>query len=437
MALVPADFSAASYSFLNSAQEISGERTDQLMIQFRRVRAFSRELCEPLAVEDYVVQSMADASPIKWHLLHTSWFFETFVLKQADHSYQPFNPQFESLFNSYYNAVGPQFPRPKRGVLSRPTVAETQDYRRHVDKHMLRLLEHMPPHLEDVVELGIQHEQQHQELMLTDLKHAFSFNPLFPVYREGRTARSALAPALHWHEREEGVHEIGHTGRGFAFDNELPRHRQYLERFQLATRLVTNREYMKFIRAKGYKTPSLWLSEGWNSVCSQGWQAPLYWQEREGSWWQFTLSGLREVDPDEPVCHVSFFEADAFARWAGARLPTEAEWEIVASEQRLRGNFVESRRFHPAAPPEDPSSDMVQLYGDVWEWTASAYLSYPGYEPAEGALGEYNGKFMCNQMVLRGGSCATSITHIRKTYRNFFPPAARWQFTGLRLARDC
>ena len=417
--------------------------------RYRRVRAFTDELSRPLAVEDHVVQSMPDASPTKWHLAHTSWFFETFVLGAADPRYRSLHSLYGYLFNSYYESAGERHCRPRRGLLSRPTVQEVREYRRHVDEHLLSLLdragESEAPEWLPVVELGLHHEQQHQELILTDIKHVFHANPLRPVYAPASPLAPSPLPAgergmlgewgLRWVSYPAALREIGHDGPGFAFDNESPRHPEFVGAFRLASRPVTNREWLAFMADGGYGRPRLWLSEGGRAVAAQGWEAPLYWERKDGEWWTMTLSGMRAVDLDEPVCHVSYYEADAYAQWAGARLPTEAEWEVAAEECPVEGNFVESRAFHPRAV-NGGTNGPPQMFGDVWEWTRSAYLPYPGYRPLAGALGEYNGKFMCNQFVLRGGSCATSRTHVRKTYRNFFPPDARWQFSGVRLARD-
>jgi ergothioneine biosynthesis protein EgtB len=401
------------------------------------VRQQTERLCEPLAAEDYVVQSMPDASPVKWHLAHTSWFFETFVLAAACEDYAPFDARFGFLFNSYYNTVGDRLPRPRRGLLSRPTVGEVHRYRAHVDEQMVTLLRNdaaFPSALATAVELGLHHEQQHQELILTDLKHAFSCNPLRPAYRDPpfiipppRRADAELEAGLNWLPFSAGVRHIGHTGDGFAFDNETPRHRVFIEAFLLANRLATCGEYQAYMDAGGYDQPQWWLSDGWATRQAQGWTAPLYWENHEGQWAQFTLDGLRTLRDEEPVCHLSFYEADAFARWSGARLPTEAEWEIAAETCSPGGSFLESDHLHPSA---------AHTLGEAWQWTASPYIAYPGYAPLAGALGEYNGKFMCNQMVLRGGSCATPRSHFRPSYRNFFPPEARWQFTGVRLARN-
>ncbi|MEZ6100174.1 MAG: ergothioneine biosynthesis protein EgtB [Pirellulaceae bacterium] len=423
-----------------------------LRTQYRDIRQFSEMLCQTLQREDFVIQSMPDVSPTRWHLAHTTWFFETFLLKPNLPDYQSPNANFEYLFNSYYNTVGKQYPRSKRGLLSRPTVDEVFAYRREVDARMLEFLDSAaagrispPQNWVEIVELGLHHEQQHQELMLTDIKHVLSCNPLYPVFAARQDVPNATKAAtpLSWTDHAQGVYEIGDATPGFAFDNERPRHRVLVERYGIARRLTTNGEIMEFIADGGYRRPEHWLSAGWATVQEQGWEAPLYWLERDGIWMQFTLSGLRPVETDEPVCHVSYYEADAYARWQGHRLPTEAEWEIIAVDSdddrtaMAQGNFADSGHYHPlAASPSALSQRPKQLFGDVWEWTSSSYAAYPGYRPADGALGEYNGKFMCNQYVLRGGSCATPAGHVRATYRNFFPPDARWQFSGIRLARD-
>lgn len=409
-----------------------------LLPKYELVRQLSQVLCDPLEIEDFVVQSMPDASPLRWHLAHTTWFFETFVLKPFAKNYQPANGKFEYLFNSYYNGVGEQFPRSKRGLLTRPTVAEVFEYRRAVDQRMEQLLlETDVEQAEDIIqliELGLHHEQQHQELMLTDMKHMLAQNPLFPVYRADRQTYSTHEPTqLTWQAFAQGIYPIGHTGDAFAYDNESPRHDALIHDFQLADRLTTNGEYLEFIEDGGYRRPELWLSLGWNTVQAESWTAPLYWVERSDGWHEFTLAGLRPLETAAPVTHISFFEADAFARWKGNRLPLETEWEVASEELPLDGNFVDSGRYHPIQPGE--GTRLKQMFGDAWEWTASPYTPYPGYQTPEGAIGEYNGKFMCNQYVLRGGSCATSQSHIRRTYRNFFPPSARWQFTGIRLAK--
>ena len=411
---------------------------DERARQYRDVRALTRALVDPLSAEDCVVQSMPDASPAKWHLAHTTWFFETFVVEPGLPGYEVFHPEFRYLFNSYYNAIGAQFPRPDRGLISRPSLGEVREYREHVDHAVAALFEggSLDPTMDERIELGLHHEQQHQELILTDVKHLLSANPLAPVYRATSLPPAAPTPLVRWHRHPGGVLRIGYEGEGFAFDNERPRHRTLLEPFDLATRPVTNGEFLEFIEDGGYRKPELWLSEGWTTVQAQGWCAPLYWTGAAGERRMFTLSGLREVRTDEPVCHLSYYEADAFARWAGARLPTEAEWEAVASDVPVDGNLLDLGRLHPVPAPSGAAQSVAQLFGDVWEWTQSAYGTYPGYRLPEGALGEYNAKFMCNQLVLRGGSCATPRGHMRASYRNFFPPSARWQFSGLRLARD-
>jgi ergothioneine biosynthesis protein EgtB len=405
--------------------------------RFAEARRASLDLAAGLSPEDCTSQSMTDASPVKWHLAHTSWFFETFVLERAVQDYRPFDERFRVLFNSYYNSVGEQYPRPRRGLVTRPGLETVLDYRRHVDQAMGELLsrERLPEEtLAGIIELGLHHEQQHQELILTDLKHLFSFNPLHPVYRDTPQAEPIDATEQRWHRFEEGLAEIGHAGIDFAFDNERPRHRVYLDAFELASRPVTNSEFLAFIEDGGYENAVLWLSDGWFAVRREGWQAPLYWQRVDGEWHTLTLGGLRPLRLDEPVCHVSYYEADAYASWAGARLATEAEWEAAATGAATGGNFVEDGYLHPV-PVAASEQGPRQLLGNLWEWTQSAYLPYPGYRAPEGALGEYNGKFMCNQMVLRGGSCATPRSHIRASYRNFFYPDARWQFAGIRLAR--
>jgi ergothioneine biosynthesis protein EgtB len=406
---------------------------------YRAVRAFTTALCEPLEIEDYVAQSMTEASPVKWHIAHTTWFFEQFVLGPLVDGYRPYHPDYAFQFNSYYNAVGDRVARPIRGLMTRPSVEDVRRYRAHVDDAMLGLLAKAEGPAGDrtrsLVEIGLNHEQQHQELLLTDLKHLLSLNPLQPVYHE-LSAVVAETPPMKWIGFEEGLRWIGHDGNGFAYDNEGPRHRQFVEAFEIADRLVTNREYLRFMEDGGYERAELWLDDGWAAVAAHGWKAPLYWAQQDGAWSVFSLAGRRPLDLDEPVGHVSLYEAAAFAEWAGARLPTEAQWETAASGQPIAGNLADARRFHPATCSADTSGSLRQLFGDVWEWTRSPYAPYPGYRPAAGALGEYNGKFMCSQFVLRGGSCATHSTHVRPTYRNFFYPGARWQFTGIRLARD-
>jgi ergothioneine biosynthesis protein EgtB len=418
-------------------------RVERLLKRFHQVRDFTNSLCAGLEPEDYVVQSTPDVSPTKWHLAHTTWFFETFILKKFNPGYRAEIPQYAYLFNSYYNAAGDMHRRDLRGLISRPTVREAQRYRASIDSHVDNLLsgadEKLLDKIEPILILGIHHEQQHQELLVTDIKHVFAQNPLYPVFRGGRSSATlgSHSSPLQLIDFEEQIVEIGHDGRGFAYDNEGPRHQALVPAFSLATRPVTNGEYMAFIEDNGYTRPEFWLSLGWMTVNEQRWVAPLYWMKHEGAWWNFTLSGFRPVDEFEPVTHVSYFEADAYANWAGARLPTEFEWERAALDRPIEGNFVEDEKFHPRAlSASEDDRHLHQMFGDVWEWTRSAYSPYPGYRAVPGALGEYNGKFMCNQYVLRGGSCATSRTHIRRTYRNFFQPEKRWQFTGIRLARD-
>jgi ergothioneine biosynthesis protein EgtB len=407
--------------------------------RFASIRRTTRSLAAPLSAEDCAIQSMPDASPVKWHLAHTTWFFETFVLAPHQPGYRLFDPAFRVLFNSYYNAVGEKHPRPERGMLSRPALPEVLAYRSHVDDAMLHLIgaAGLPADVAALIELGLNHEQQHQELILTDVKHMLSRNPLKPAYEKQWTLTPIRACDRQWIVIEPGLREMGYAGPDFSFDNETPRHRVWLNGFQIATHPVTHGDFIEFIADGGYRRPELWLSDGWDAVNVQGWQAPLYWEARDGRWYTFTLHGEMPVEPNTPVCHLSFFEADAFARWANARLPTEAEWETAAADAPLAGNFLESRALHPLAPREAwTGGALAQAFGDVWEWTRTDYGPYPGFSPAAGAVGEYNGKFMCGQYVLRGGSCVTPASHIRATYRNFFPPAARWQFSGLRLARD-
>ena len=396
---------------------------------------------------------MPEVSPTKWHLAHTTWFFETFILKKWIPGYHDAVPEYAYLFNSYYNAAGAMHRRDLRGLISRPTVEETKKYRASIDSDIDDLVssadEKLFREIEPILTLGIHHEQQHQELLITDIKHVFAQNPLYPVFREGGTEqgqsgsdpsafdRAGTSRSTQFVEFDEATIEVGHDGNGFSYDNEGPRHRALVLPFSLANRLVTNAEYLEFMAGNGYSRSEFWLSLGWTTVNEQSWRAPLYWIERNGEWWNFTLSGLRKVDPNEPVTHLSYFEADAYANWAGARMPTEFEWERAVEKIDLDGNFVENERFHPTALAKSSQDrQLAQMFGDVWEWTRSSYSPYPGYRAGRGALGEYNGKFMCNQYVLRGGSCATSRTHIRKTYRNFFQPDKRWQFTGIRLARD-
>ena len=413
---------------------------DGIRAAFDATRALTVALAAPLSPEDQQVQSMADVSPTKWHLAHTTWFFETLLLRPQLAGYREFHPAFNYLFNSYYESIGDRQPRPQRGLISRPSLAEVLDYRAHVDEAMQRLMQRCGDEtwreIGGLVELGVHHEQQHQELILTDIKHVLSRNPMAPSYLPAPPARpTGVATPLGWHGHAGGVHRIGAKAGAFCYDNELPSHNVYLEDFRLASRPVTNGEFLEFVEAGGYSQPTLWLSDGWYTVQSEQWRAPLYWQQVDGRWHEFTLRGLEPLDLHAPVTHVSYFESEAYAAWRGCRLPTEAEWEIVAAQAVVEGNLLDATRLHPQpAPPAN--GHPVQLFGDVWEWTGSPYAPYPGFKIADGAVGEYNGKFMCNQYVLRGGSCATPPGHVRPTYRNFFPAHARWQFSGIRLAAN-
>ncbi len=429
--------------------------TTSLIERFRQVRYATMSFCEPLSAEDMMVQSCPEASPVKWHLAHTSWFFETFVLREFIAGYRAFHPDFHWLFNSYYKSLGDMPEKKLRASFSRPPLDQILAYRRHVDQGIAHLLEQAAN--DDAmrrISLGLEHEQQHLELAATDIKHAFYTNPLHPAYQPPRPDRiheEQIAPELRWFAFEPasaagaGVVEVGvspdpQSLDSFAFDNETPRHKVYIAPFRLASRLVTCAEYLSFMDAGGYAHPEFWLSEGWDSMRAGGWEAPEYWRRDSAThagWSIFTLNGFVPLDKlsETPVCHLSFFEADAFARWSGYRLPTEFEWEHVAAQQKPSGTFLDSGQLHPTVAPVN-DDQPTQLYGDVWQWTASPYTGYPGYAPLPGALGEYNGKFMSSQVVLRGGSCVTPATHIRATYRNFFSPATRWQFSGLRLARD-
>ncbi len=404
--------------------------------RFSTTRALTEALASPLSAEDQTVQSMADVSPTKWHRAHTTWFFEAFVLEPNLDGYQPFHPEFGYLFNSYYEGVGARYPRHDRGLVSRPGLAEIAEYRRVVDRDVTELLAQRTDRSAwaSLVELGIHHEQQHQELLLMDIKHVLSCNPLLPAYDLLCTSAPGEVPGLGWRRHPEGTYEIGHRGEGFAYDNELPRHRVYLDSFDLGDRPVTCGEWLAFMEDGGYHRPELWLSDGWSTVTAQGWEAPLYWSAAADGWREFSLAGPIALDPAQPVCHVSYYEADAYARWAGARLPTEAEWEVAAADSTPTGHFLDRTRLHPT--PIDPGSTPGGPFGNVWQWTSSAYSPYPGFEPTPGTVGEYNGKFMVNQYVLRGGSCVTPPSHVRTTYRNYFPPSARWAFAGLRLARN-
>ena len=412
---------------------------DNLSQTFCSVRRQSLALCGPLTAEDMMVQSCAEASPAKWHIAHTTWFFETFILREFVPDYREFHPDFLWVFNSYYNSISDHPEKKLRASFSRPGLDAVLAYRTHVDEAIGKLLAAgMPPEAEARLILGLHHEQQHQELLVTDIKHAFWTNPLHPAYvKSSLPSSQAEAAPIQWISHKGGVLEIGHQGNGFAFDNETPRHKQYLEPFQIASRPVTCFEYLDFINCGGYERPELWLSEGWDTVQAQGWRAPLYWhRDQEGEWSVFTLRGNVPMSAiaATPVCHVSYFEADAFANWAGKRLPTEAEWETMAFALPVHGNLLETELLHPTVVPKGNADQPAQMFGDVWEWTRSPYVGYPSYRPLPGALGEYNGKFMCNQMVLRGGSVVTPQSHIRASYRNFFGPATRWQFSGMRLA---
>jgi len=450
-----------------TANSLSRNARTDLAARYIGVRMVTRDLCSPLSAEDQMVQSMPDASPAKWHQAHTTWFFETFLLLPNLRDYCPLDDRYTFLFNSYYKSLGGHPVRAQRGLWSRPSLQQVLEYRQHVDEGMMRLLEDLPPELAPLVEIGLNHEQQHQELIITDIKHALWTNPLHPTYSEApesapppdsvlappfpatgpcfaAPAAPAKLPTMRWINYQGGIHLIGHDVPGFSFDNETPRHEVFLRPFRVANRLVTNAEYLDFINDRGYSRAELWLSDGWDTVNAQKWEAPLYWERRNDEWCFFTLHGERAIVPEEPVCHVSYYEADAYARWAGARLATEFEWEVAAADVPIvlggldgqwRINLLQTARLHPAALRESSGSQPHQLFGDTWEWTASQYLPYPGFKPAAGAVGEYNGKFMCNQFVLRGGSCATPADHIRATYRNFFPPHARWQFSGIRLAQ--
>ena len=413
--------------------------TAELQEDYVRVRRQSCALCDPLSVEDYVIQPVPDASPPKWHLAHATWFFETFLLKVHLPGYQVFHPQFDVLFNSYYNGVGRQHPRAERGLLSRPTVSEVLAYREHVDAAMLSLL--VGSTSADIgfkVVLGLNHEQQHQELLLTDIKYNLGHNPLYPAYAERTDSPSNGPDTLSFIRVPGGLHELGrqHDKSGFAFDNEFPRHKVFTRDFEISDRVVTNAEYLAFVESGGYEQSSLWLSDAWSLWQENGVRAPLYWVQTDQGWMEYTLSGLAPLQSDAPVCHVSGYEAEAFSHWSGMRLPTEAEWEIASDLATEDGDFVEEQHYHPKPRAERMTDRISQMFGGVWEWTRSSYEPYPGFRTFDGALGEYNGKFMSSQWVLRGGSCATPRDHIRSTYRNFFYPKDRWQFSGIRLVRD-
>jgi ergothioneine biosynthesis protein EgtB len=420
------------------AASLQDRRT--LAQRYAAVRAQSMRLVEGLEPEDMVIQSMPDVSPTKWHLAHTSWFFETFLLEPHARGYMHFDDAYRYLFNSYYEAVGPRHPRVARGLLSRPTVRDIRRYRAHVDTAMRRLIENADDatltKIAPLIELGFNHEQQHQELIVTDIKHVLAGQHEMPAIRPAPKPSPSGVAAMDFIEFKAGLIEIGHDGASFAFDNESPRHKSYVAPFRLASRPVSCGEYAAFIADGGYRRAEFWLSDGWAAVNERGWEAPLYWRHDGDRWTIRTLSGERRIDEREPVCHISYYEAEAYAAWAGKRLPGEPEWELAAAGVAIEGNFLDSGWLHPMADPAHYTPGLRQMFGDVWEWTRSAYLPYPGFHPAEGAIGEYNGKFMSGQMVLRGGSCATPADHIRPSYRNFFPPDARWQFSGLRLAED-
>ncbi|WP_349407343.1 ergothioneine biosynthesis protein EgtB [Pseudalkalibacillus sp. SCS-8] len=419
------------------------QQSTNLTQQFKQIREFTEEIVSPLETEDFVIQSIPDVSPPKWHLAHTTWFFETFILVPYKEGFTRYNATYDYLFNSYYETHGTPYPRHARGLLSRPSVDEIFKYRNYINEHMTELLEGCSQEtyrqIQPILEIGLHHELQHQELLITDIKYNFSINPLKPIYQEfEQDDDNAMdVPGLEWITFNGGVVETGSSSEGFSFDNERPVHKSYLNDYAIANRPVTNDEFLSFIEDGGYEKPEYWLSEGWSAVKEQNWKAPLYWEKRDGEWYTFTMHGMKKVSENEPVTHISFFEADAFARWAGYRLPTETEWEHAMRDVQIMGNFADQNRYHPSPNYERKGHpSIVKAFGDNWEWTSSPYAPYPQSKPLEGTLGEYNAKFMCNQMVLRGGSCATHSTHIRLTYRNFFHPEKRWQFSGLRLAKD-
>ena len=408
--------------------------TSELLNYYQQVRQKSEDICQPLEIEDYVVQSMPDASPIKWHLGHTTWFYEAFILVPHLPNYQVFHPKFDYIFNSYYE-LGERVASSQRGTLSRPTVEEVYKYREYVDNAIQTLTAQSLPNLEieALITLGLNHEQQHQEFLLTNIKHIFANNPLRPVYNPDLPTSDETLDPLQWLNYPAGLYSIGYDGEEFSFDNEIPRHQVYLQEYLLASRLVTNEEYLEFIEAGGYQNPDYWLSEGWKIARVQNWQTPLYWEKIDGAWWIMTLGGLRRLNKSEPVCHVSFYEADAYSRFRGKRLPTEAEWENATNNIPVTGNLLEKGFLQPT--PAANSNKLQQMFGDVWQWTQSSHHPYPGYRPVVGVVGEYNSKLMCNRLVLRGGSCVTPQSHIRPSYRNFYSPETRWQFSGIRLAQ--
>jgi len=421
------------------ASNIADYVSNNLQNKYNTIRSHSEILCEPLENEDYGIQTTPFVSPPKWHLAHTAWFFETLLLKPYYPDYQEYHPLFAELFNSYYDTIGDYYARPERGLLSRPTVKEVYAYRAYIDEHMnklMRLLEDHPnkAEIEHRIILGLNHEQQHQELLLTDIKHIFAYNPLKPVYRKTPQSEKSHPTTLQYLQFSGGLKDVGHVGSDFCYDNELPRHKVYIPNFRLASRLITNAEYLEFMNSGAYQESDYWLSDAWKAIKQQNWNAPLYWQKQQNQWHTMTLNGLQPIDENQPVCHVSYYEAAAYARWAGKRLPTEQEWEVVAENVEIKGNFRESGLLNPK--PASNSTDIQQMFGDVWEWTQSPYSPYPGYKQLRGPLGEYNGKFMSSQMVLRGGSCVTPSDHLRSSYRNFFYPEERWQFSGIRLAED-
>ncbi len=411
---------------------------NKLIERYTTIRKYSEELVRHLNTEDYIIQADTHVSPIKWHLSHTTWFFETFILESYKPAYKPFNPAYRTLFNSYYETLGSYHPRNYRGLISRPTVSEMYEYRTHVDSLIIELMnsDAFNTDMSSLIEMGLQHEQQHQELILMDTKYNFSFNPLYPSFHShgevNKEQSKMKVPDLIFHRVEGGLVEVGHNGEGFSFDNEGPRHKVWLESYTLANRPVTNAEYTAFIKDGGYQNPEYWLSDGWNLVKNEGWEKPLYWIEKEGVWFYFTMFGLQKINMNEPVVHVSFYEADAYARWAGKRLPTEQEWEHAMQEVIIEGEFMEANLFEPTDVYTEKKFDKA--FGDVWEWTRSPYVPYPESKPLDGTLGEYNAKFMSNQIILKGGSSVTPQTHIRVTYRNFFHPHMKWQYSGIRLA---
>jgi len=430
-------------SSLNVSEKVSlnslKAKKELLLQRFEKIRDFTEMLTHPLETEDFVIQAVEETSPVKWHLAHTSWFFEAFVLKKGMENYESLHPQYDYIFNSYYVQTSDPHCRDQRGNLSRPTVKQVFEFRKFINRKMYSFIESLSESgletWKPVIEIGLHHEQQHQELLLTDLKFLFAQNPLYPIYLERSRPFGREQSKLNWIQFEEGVYQAGHEGGEFGYDNEFPNHKTYIHPFSIADRLITNGEYLAFMNDGGYSNTKWWLDEGFSKVEREEWASPLYWVKRDGKWHHYTLNGIEKLDLHEPVTHVSYYEADAYARWAGARLATEQEWEVASRSFELEGPFVESGNYHPSAADPD-TEGLKQMFGDVWQWTQSAYSPYPGYKPFPGALGEYNGKFMVNQYVLRGGSCATSKTHIRRTYRNFFHAHARWQFSGIRLAKD-